>query len=193
MEMYPNVEVEEFDIDLIIGKTEDTNPPEGTFDEILEFLRDGGDPNAGSLDTGTGIYDCKDPRVVKLFLSYGAHPDYPCMSDTPLITHAMDSDLESVKLLIATGANPNLRNEWGVGAIDYAMQQNDREIFTFLLMSGADTNYSDVCHSTRTTAESDYKSYACLIDTYISLKRICLHSLELISLRQSIASFKDEL
>lgn len=191
--MYPNVEVEEFDIDFIIGKTEDTNPPEGTFEEILKFLKDGGDPNAGSLDTGTGIYDCKDPKVVKLFLSYGAHPDYPCMSDTPLIVHAMDSDLESVKLLIAAGANPNLRNEWGVGAIDYAMPQNDQEIFVFLLMSGADTNYSDTCYSTRRTAENDYKSYVDLIDTYVTLRRICLHSLEIDKLRKSITTFKDEL
>jgi uncharacterized protein len=103
------------------------------------------------------------PGVVKVLLARGAdvharsdvwsevmavpphgHLDYnraiPHGGDTALMFAARVGDLPSARLLVAAGANVNDADAWGVSATTLAAHAGYRDIVTFLLDNGADTN-----------------------------------------------------
>lgn len=61
-----------------------------------------------------------DIEIVKKFIEYGA--DVNQMSDdmTPLMTAARYNKVEILKILLASGARPNYKNEKGYTALRYA-------------------------------------------------------------------------
>jgi uncharacterized protein len=103
------------------------------------------------------------PDVVKVLLAHGAdvharsetwsqveavsphgHPDYnrsiPHGSNTPLMFAARVGDLASAKLLVASGANVNDEDAWGINVVTLAAHSGFRDLVEFLLEKGADPN-----------------------------------------------------
>ena len=72
------------------------------------------------------------------------YPDYnraiPHGGDTALMFAARGGDLASAKLLVATGANVNDADAWGVSATALAAHSGYGELVEFLLEKGADPN-----------------------------------------------------
>lgn len=77
--------------------------------------------------------------LAKLFLSYGADPNYRTMDlETPLIIAAIEDDLDMVKLLLNHGADPTLADDEGETALGWT---TDVEILKVLVEAGADINH----------------------------------------------------
>lgn len=107
----------------------------------------------------------KHPDVVRVLLAHGAdvrarsdswsqvmavsphgHPEYnraiPFGGNTPLMFAARVGDLESAKLLVASGADVNDADAWGISVVVLAAHSGFRDLVEFLLESGADANSS---------------------------------------------------
>jgi uncharacterized protein len=105
----------------------------------------------------------KHSEVVKVLLAHGAdiharsdvwnqmmavpphgHPEYnraiPHGGDTALMFAARAGDLSSAKLLLASGANVNDKDAWGVSATVMAAHSGYTDLVEFLLEKGADPN-----------------------------------------------------
>jgi ankyrin repeat protein len=67
----------------------------------------------------------------------------PHGSDTALMFAARNGDLESAKLLVAAGANPNDKEAAGITAVAMAAHAGFTDIVEFLLEKGADPNGSE--------------------------------------------------
>ena len=50
---------------------------------------------------------------------------------------ARGNHVEAAKVLLKNGADPNIRNEWGKTALDWAMSKNNQEVAELLKSSGA--------------------------------------------------------
>ncbi len=72
------------------------------------------------------------------YLPYNA--EIPHGSYTALLFAARVGDLESAKLLLAAGANPNDQDAWGVSALTLAAHSGFRDFAEMLLAKGADPN-----------------------------------------------------
>jgi ankyrin repeat protein len=74
------------------------------------------------------------------------HADYnrwiPHGGETALLFAARAGDLESAKLLVASGANVQDADAWGVSAMVLAAHAGHRDVVEFLLEQGADPNAS---------------------------------------------------
>lgn len=69
--------------------------------------------------------------------------DVPHGGETALMFAARVGDLESAKLLLAAGANPNDADAWGVTAVTLAAHSGFTDLVLYLLDKGADPNKSD--------------------------------------------------
>lgn len=74
-----------------------------------------------------------DTDVVKKFIEYGADVNETSRGMTPLMYAAHYNQKEIVNLLIAKGANVNLKDERGRTALDYAKEANAREVAGILI------------------------------------------------------------
>jgi ankyrin repeat protein len=107
--------------DELSGDTSAPRPdPKAT--RIMQALRDGDQQGFKKLAG-------EDPNVGNLKGPNGT---------TPLMQAVLYGDLEAVRLLLANGANPNLRNEAGATALMWAVA--DTEKVRLLLEHGADVN-----------------------------------------------------
>jgi hypothetical protein len=85
-----------------------------------------------------------DSAVVALFLAAGQEADVPDWEGfTPLMFAAEKGRLETVRLLIAAGANVNRKSESGLTALHLAAGGNkDEKVARLLLGAGADPSLS---------------------------------------------------
>lgn len=97
-------------------------PPDPKATQILEALRNGDRQGFKRLAR-------ENPKIGNLKGSGGI---------TPLMQAVLYGDLDAVRLLLANGADPNLRNEAGAMALLWAAA--DTEMFRLLLDRGADVN-----------------------------------------------------
>ena len=65
------------------------------------------------------------------------------MQDTPLMYAALSGELSCVQLLLAHGADPNLKNKQGKTALMKAASNNYPDIIAELLSHGADDEIQD--------------------------------------------------
>ena len=140
----------------------------GNPDVVERLLAKGANPNARGARGQTPLMWAvaqKHPDVVKVLLAHGADararsdvwsemmavpphglPEYnrmiPHGGDTALMFAARAGDLESVKLLVAAGADVNDADAWGVSATTLAAHAGYTPLVEFLLELGADANAS---------------------------------------------------
>jgi len=99
-----------------------SSPPDPLATRVIAALRDGDKPRFEKLVS-------ENPKVGNLKGLNGT---------TPLMQAVLYGDLESVRLLLANGADPNLRNEENASALMYAV--DDIEKTSLLLKHGANVN-----------------------------------------------------
>jgi uncharacterized protein len=138
----------------------------GKPDVVEQLLATGANANARGARGQTALMWAvaqKHPGVVKVLLAHGADvrarsdvwtemmavpphglPDYnrmiPHGGDTALMFAARVGDLESAKLLVASGADVNDADAWGVSATALAAHAGYTGLVEFLLELGADAN-----------------------------------------------------
>jgi len=140
----------------------------GNAEVIERLLARGANPNARAARGQTPLMWAaaqKHSAVVRALLAHGAdvharsdswsqveavsphgHPGYnraiPYGRNTPLMFAARAGDLDSAKLLVASGANVNDVDAWGVSVMVLAAHSGFRDLVEFLLEKGADPNAS---------------------------------------------------
>lgn len=133
---------------------------------VEDLIRAGADPDAsGSRDQTALMWAAAEshPEVVRVLLEHGAdvharsevwsevmavpphsvdeyNLDIPHGADTPLMFAARVGDLDSARLLVAAGADPNDADAWSVSATALAAHSGFTDLVEFLLESGADPN-----------------------------------------------------
>jgi ankyrin repeat protein len=138
----------------------------GNAEVVQQLLAKGADPNARGARSQTALMwavSQKHADVVKVLLARGADvharsaerrqmvavPPHgyrehnrviPQGGDTALMFAARVGDLASAKLLVASGANVNDTDAWGVSATTLAAHSGFGELVDFLLERGADPN-----------------------------------------------------
>jgi len=138
----------------------------GSSDVAAQLLDKGGKVNARGARGQTALMWAvseQHPEVVKVLLAHGADlhaksdvwsdmmavpphgkPEYnrliPHGGDTALMFAARVGDLASAKLLLASGANVNDADAWGVSAMVLAAHSGFTEMVEFLLDKDADAN-----------------------------------------------------
>jgi ankyrin repeat protein len=154
---------------LLAGETPLMVAARGGFASVVSLLlAHGAKVNVGATRGQTALMWAvaqKHPAVVKLLLEAGAdvaakseawtqvmavsphgmlqyNKSVPHGADTALLFAARVGDLESAKLLVAAGANPDDQDAWGVSATAMAAHAGYTDIVRFLLDQGANPNTS---------------------------------------------------
>jgi ankyrin repeat protein len=113
------------------------------------FLNRGADPNCrdamGQTPLVTAAY-ADSPEAVKLMLAHGANVK---LADGTRLTalHAwagLDHESEVGQLLLAAGADPNAKDNFGVTPLFFAASAGLTETIKLLLAHGADPNVKDL-------------------------------------------------
>jgi ankyrin repeat protein len=138
----------------------------GYVDVVAQLLAKGADPNARGTRGQTALMWAvaqQHPEVVKALLAGKADvhlkseasgevmaiPPHgylpynkfiPTGAETALMFAARVGDLESAKMLVAAGANPNDADAWGVTAVTLAAHSGFTDLVVYLLEKGADPN-----------------------------------------------------
>jgi len=74
-----------------------------------------------------------DIQIVLKFIEYGADVNEKAEDDmTPLMTAARYNKVEIIKILLAQGAKPGIKNEKGFNALKYAQLSNATEAVALL-------------------------------------------------------------
>ncbi|MFB9108329.1 ankyrin repeat domain-containing protein [Flavobacterium gyeonganense] len=73
-----------------------------------------------------------DLQIVLKFIEYGADVNQISEDMTPLMTAARYNKVEIVKILLAQGAKPGIKNEKGFTALKYAELSNAAEVVAIL-------------------------------------------------------------
>ncbi len=82
-----------------------------------------------------------NPAIVKPLLDVGALPNLRAAGEPPLLTCARTGRVETVELLLAHGANPNVTDDWkGQTALMWAVAEDHVAIIDTLVAHGADVN-----------------------------------------------------
>ncbi|MER5299892.1 ankyrin repeat domain-containing protein [Streptomyces lasiicapitis] len=120
--------------------------PEGNVIRVKALLRAGADPNRADWEGLTPLYDASvngKARIAHLLLAAGASPDTESAglgSDgLPLCAAACWGHTETVRELLAHGANPNLREDHGTGRtpLEWANEGPHPETAALLTAAGA--------------------------------------------------------
>jgi hypothetical protein len=120
----------------------------GDFKTVKTALDHGLSPNVIGEDSRTLFMEAcsgwseETPQIVRYMLSVGADPNaVDKFGETPLMFAVSNGKLETVKLLLESGANPLARNCFGISALTYARHQP--ECLKELVRAGADCNAQD--------------------------------------------------
>ena len=82
-----------------------------------------------------------NPAIVEPLLDVGAYPNLVAAGEPPLLTCARTGRVETVELLLAHGANPNVTDDWkGQTALMWAVAEDHIAIIDTLVAHGADVN-----------------------------------------------------
>ena len=82
-----------------------------------------------------------NPAIVEPLLDVGAYPNLAAAGEPPLLTCARTGRVETVELLLAHGANPNVTDDWkGQTALMWAVAEDHVAIIDTLVVHGADVN-----------------------------------------------------
>ena len=132
-----------------------TKEPVGGARMLFDALRDGENAVVRALRAGASAEACDDdgttalylasvdnwPAAVRLLLVAGADPDRasgPEAGDLPLCGAACGGHTEVVEALLAAGARPDLREQFGFTALRWAVGLGHAETAEALLAGGAD-------------------------------------------------------
>ena len=111
----------------------------GDINMVNALLTQGLSPNDHQpCDPSALIIACNEgfEEIAQLLIEYGADINYGDDSgDTPLIAAVVYGSQGIVRLLLQAGAKKNLKNRFGVTAIDYAKGENGKEDILKILMS----------------------------------------------------------
>ena len=82
-----------------------------------------------------------NPAIVAPLLDVGAYPNLAAAGEPPLLTCARTGRVETVELLLAHGANPNVADDWkGQTALMWAVAEDHVAVVETLIAHGADVN-----------------------------------------------------
>jgi hypothetical protein len=59
------------------------------------------------------------------------------VQESLLYRELISNHVEAARVLLKNGADPNMRNEWGKSALDWAMSKQNKELAALLKNSGA--------------------------------------------------------
>lgn len=82
-------------------------------------------------------------EIVKRLLEAGADVNKPSRFGPPLVMAAVRGHLDIVELLLASRADPNVKDQGGRTALLAAAEKRDKEMVELLVANGADVNASD--------------------------------------------------
>ena len=120
--------------------------------EAMQFLMDkGADVNAkNTFGSSALIWAAADPRKAKMLVAHGADVNAASkLGHTPLLIAAMsDPSVETVRLLIAKGANIKAMDNAKKTALYMATNGNDMETIRLLVDAGLDVNAPDMTGQT---------------------------------------------
>ncbi len=92
-----------------------------------------------------------NPGIVEDLLELGALPNSRAAGEPPLLTCSRTGNVETVELLLAHGANPNITDGWkGQTAAMWAAAEDHVAVIETLLAHGADVNASAMPETVRT-------------------------------------------
>lgn len=93
----------------------------------------------------TAVFYGDTETVKKLLTVHKGEVDVnaPLFEYTPLIFSAYQNNIETARLLLESGANPDLEDEEGSTALRWAARCGNTEIASLLLEKGADPNLAD--------------------------------------------------
>lgn len=111
--------------------------------ETLSVFLDNGTP-ADVMINGMPLlaHAAAHPKSLRCLLSHGANPDQPDIAGMTALMHACRNDhTRSIELLLAAGADPNLKSKENLAAINYLKPAlSNTPVLSLLLKSGADPN-----------------------------------------------------
>lgn len=112
--------------------------------EICEFyLKNGSNPNVFDKDGISLLYlgvQKGNLDLVRLLLRYSADPNcsFPNQSNRTAVFYAViNNQKQFVRVLLESGANPNMKDSSGNTIIDYATSMGAKDMITLLLQYGA--------------------------------------------------------
>ena len=87
--------------------------------------------------------------IVEDLLELGAYPNLHAAGEPPLLTCARSGSIETVKLLLRHGANPNVTDAWkGQTALMWAAAEDHATVVETLVAHGADANLASTAGET---------------------------------------------
>jgi len=116
---------------------------EGHTGIVKLLLEKGADVNARNADGATALMladAAGHSEAVNILLEYGAITYPGDRMETALIEATWKGNVESVKDLLAEGADPNAADEFGNAVLMYAVSEGFHDIAKVLLENGADAN-----------------------------------------------------
>ena len=141
-------------IELILEKGADpnaNNPLEYCFKyDIKELLlTHGAKPQAIESPIVDIPYNTADRRLIKIFIKYGVDLNVRIDGETPLIRAVDAQNLDTVKILLEYGVDPNISETFeGNSPLHIAVKNNDYEASEILLKHGANVNLLNETNAT---------------------------------------------
>jgi ankyrin repeat protein len=116
----------------------------GNVDLVRYFLEHGGDPNAFSENGENNMVYAAlhSVEIIRALIDHGGNINNKSKSGmTPLVAASRGRKFDSVKFLIANGANPNLSaGDWA--ALPWIIDSGNEEVVRYMLEHGTDPNAS---------------------------------------------------
>jgi len=120
----------------------------GSEEIVTTLLNAGANPNAMDEQGETPLHLKLPANMVQLLIAHGADVnarDYEnrrpfSEGDTPLHIAALVGELETAKILLAHGANPNSRNQFGKTPLAIALENRQMGVANYLRAHGAQEN-----------------------------------------------------
>lgn len=110
----------------------------GNLDDVRSLLNAGSNPN-GVYHTNTALtYAARDGflDIARILIDAGANVNWiDGEGVTPLILSSFKEHVELAQLLLDHGADPTIRDQWNLSALDYALQRGETDPIAQLLQT----------------------------------------------------------